>query len=171
MPQTIHNHFLKMPNCTKVVVTDSAAVPNGKLNNVSGPLDFCKGHLLGKGINNQAALNRQPCGYDHPFYVKGWMPGNLKQLHNATVSSSATGLTMSVYSTFPSIWVYSANNMPANASGERGERFVRYGAVCLEPQNLPDSINQPSFPQSIVRKGKPYHEEITNVFTVSTSKM
>lgn len=171
MPQLVHNHFLKMPACPSVVSTDSAALPNGKIDDVKGALDFRRGHILGEGINDKPLLNREPCGYDHPCCVKGWKANQRKQLLNAIVSSPLSGITMSVYSTFPCIWVYSANNLPANASGKRGDRFTRYGALCLEPQYYPDNINQPSFPQSVVRKGKPSHEEMTNVFTVQASKL
>ncbi|KAK7194654.1 Aldose 1-epimerase [Novymonas esmeraldas] len=169
-PQTVHNHYLRMPNSDRVATTNSIAIPDGTLTPAKGPLDFTKGHKLGDGIDDKAAMNREPSGYDHPYYISGWKANGPMRL-NAEVSSPSTGILMQVYSTFPCIWVYTANNLKQNASGKPGERFARYTSVCLEPQQLPDAANWKSFPQSVVRRGAPYREAIVNVFSVTPAKM
>ncbi|EPY36090.1 aldose 1-epimerase [Strigomonas culicis] len=175
----IHNHHLRLPTADTVAETDAAAIPSGKMVSVAGsPLDFRgAGHCLGDGIDNEAALRRQPCGYDHPFFMSDYkMPGQLHSRRqpkrmslNAVMRSPTSGIEMSVYSTFPCLWVYTANNLKADAKGTLGERFARYRACCLEPQHLPDAINHTkTFPRTsfIVTKKNPYIERIVNVFTV-----
>jgi aldose 1-epimerase len=166
--EKVDNHYLRMPHCNLIVETDSNAIPNGKLAPVKGSLDFRNGRALGKGIADKAALNREPCGYDHPYFVSGWKPHGPLRL-NVEVSSPSTGILMQVYSTFPCVWVYTANNLKASASGKAGDRFARHTAVALEPQQLPDASNWKSFPQSVVRRGAPYRESMVNVFQVSSA--
>lgn len=164
--ETVKNHYLRLPNCNLEVETDSSAIPSGKLVPVKGALDFRQGRVIGDGIADKAALNREPCGYDHPYFVSGWKPHGPLRL-NAEVSSPSTGILMQVYSTFPCIWVYTANNLKANATGKPGDRFTRYTSVALEPQQLPDAANWKTFPQSEARRGAPYRETMVNVFHVS----
>ncbi|KAH9597347.1 Aldose 1-/Glucose-6-phosphate 1-epimerase [Trypanosoma melophagium] len=169
-PEKIHNIVLKMP-CSRAVETDSAAIPTGKLTDVSGTcLDFRNGKPLGEDIDNKATLMRDPCGYDHPLMVDGWdEKAKHKLLLNAEAYSSSSQIQMKVYSTYPSIWVYTANNKPAKVSGGKGERYGRHTSVCLEPQYLPDSPNQPGFPSVVLRKGDIWREAMMNEFNVLNS--
>ena len=40
--------------------------------------------------------------------------------------------------------------------GKAGKPYVRYGAFCLETQHFPDSVNQPSFPNTVLRPGETF---------------
>lgn len=163
--ETVHNHILRLPECRTVIETDSAAVPSGKIIPAKGVLDFAtEARSIGSGINHDV-LNRRPCGYDHPFPIDNWKSaGPIRP--NAVVYSPSSEIRMEVRSTFPCIWVYTANNLKQGASGEPGERYGRYAAVCLEPQHFPDAANHGNFPPTVVRRGQPYHEEIINVFSI-----
>ncbi|EPY42971.1 aldose 1-epimerase [Angomonas deanei] len=177
----VTNLLLRLPNSSTVADTDGSAIPSGEIVPVSGtPLDFQTTKRVGKDILQQEALKRSPPGFDHPYFIDGYTPltskaekANPKQykkeILHAEVQSPISGINFKVYSTFPTMWVYSANNMKENASGERGERFRRYSSLCLEPQYPPDAANHAAFkPQSVVvRRGEPYYESITNVFTVA----
>lgn len=163
-PETIHNHLILLPDGSNVIETDSAAVPTGEIVPSRGAFNLLKPTPLGEGIN-KPELNRTPCGYDHPFPIDQWRPGEPPRL-NAAVYSPISEIKMEVHSTFPCIWVYTANNLPEKASGAPGERYARHTAVCLEPQHFPDAANHENFPQSVVRRGQPYSEEIINVFSI-----
>ncbi|ORC84647.1 aldose 1-epimerase-like protein [Trypanosoma theileri] len=166
-PEKVLNIVLKMP-CSRVVEADTCGIPTGNLKDVTGTcLDFRKGKPLGEDIDNKATLKCDPCGYDHPLVVDGWKESEKhKLLLNAVAYSPSSHIQMKVYSTFPSIWVYTANNKPANVSGRKGERYGRHTGVCLEPQHLPDCPNQPSFPSVVLRKGETWREAIVNEFNV-----
>lgn len=167
----VRNHYLKMPLCDKVLETDNCAIPSGKVLDVSADpiFDFRQEKLLGEGITDKKRLCRDPPGFDHPFLLTGYNPANKKDaLLNAEVYSPVSGITMKVYSTFSSVWIYTANNMREGANGTKGQRHGRYGSICVEPQNPPDAVNHvEDFPSDVfVRKSKPYCEKIVNVFTV-----
>lgn len=166
--EVVNNHYLRMPHSDLVVETNSIAIPSGRLIPVTGVLDFRSGRALGEGIHDAAAMNRDPCGYDHPYYISGWKPHGPLRL-NCEVSSPRTGILMQVYSTFPCMWVYTANNLKASVTGKAGDRFARHTAVALEPQQLPDAANQKTFPPSEARRGAPYRETMVNVFHVSSA--
>lgn len=168
-PVPVLNHYIRLPYCDRVVETNEAAIPNGNLSPVRAALDLRRGCGVAAGIHDTATLNRQPCGYDHPFLISGWQPNQKRLRLNAEVSSPLTNIVMQVYSTFPCLWVYTANNLKDGASGAKGERFSRHCGICLEPQQVPDAVNHQHFPQSIVRRGAPYRESVVHVFTTSSS--
>lgn len=165
-PHKVWNHELRMPLCESVAVTDRNAIPDGTVAKVSGALDFRTKRRVGESITDIQALNRDPCGYDHPFLIAGWKPNMTNLLLNADVYSPLSKIRMTVSSTFPCIWVYTANWMKPQPTGKSGERFLQHGAICLEPQHLPDAVNQPNFPLPIVTKQRPYRERMVNKFTV-----
>eukprot|EP00796_Vickermania_ingenoplastis_P005550 gene5551-4005_t len=152
-PETVHNHVLRLPDCHHLIQTDSAAVPSGEVVPVRGAFDFLAPRAIGDGIN-KAELNRNPCGYDHPYAIDRWRPGQPPRL-NAAVYSPSSEIKMEVL-----------QQPKGKAAGTPGERYGRHTAVCLEPQHFPDAANHENFPQSVVRRGLPYHEEIINVFSI-----
>lgn len=168
-PDVVHNHLLRLPRCRSVIETDSAAVPSGRVVPATPALDFTAARRIGEHISCVAELNRTPCGYDHPYRIDKWKRGAPPGL-NAVLYSPHSEIKMDVYSTFPCIWVYTANNLKEKASGEKGQRYGRHTAVCLEPQHYPDAINHEFFPQSTLNRGERYEEEIINVFTIQSKE-
>ena len=55
-----------------------------------------------------------------------------------------------------SIVVYTAGGLDLKVVGLNGERYPRFGAICLEDQNYPDAVNKPTFPCSILKAGETY---------------
>ena len=51
--------------------------------------------------------------------------------------------------------------MPEDDSilGKDKTYYKKHGAFCLETQNFPDAINQPNFPDSVVRPGEIYLQQ------------
>jgi aldose 1-epimerase len=45
---------------------------------------------------------------------------------------------------------------------------LKHGAVCLETQHYPDSVNQPKFPSTILRPGQTFKS--TTIFAFSTRR-
>ncbi|RNF04169.1 aldose 1-epimerase [Trypanosoma conorhini] len=166
-PEKVYNMVLKMP-CSRVLEGDSAAIPTGALKDVTGTcLDFRRGKPLGEDIDNKAFLDRDPCGYDHPFCVDGWEEASKhRMLLNAELYSPSSRIQMKVYSTFPCIWMHTVNGKPGDANGERGKRYGRHTSLGLEPQYLPDSPKQPTFPSTVLRRGEVYRERQVNEFAV-----
>ncbi|KAK7194655.1 aldose 1-epimerase [Novymonas esmeraldas] len=165
-PQSVHNHWVRVP-ASRVAEADRLAIPTGEYRSVSGTsLDFRKGRVLQDGINDPA-LDRDPCGYDHPLAIDGWEKGKMQL--NAEAKSPVTNICMKVYSTYPCMWVYTANNKPLPASGKAGQRYARWTGMGLEPQYFPDGANHyPKYPSCVIRRGKNrFSETMLNEFTIS----
>ncbi|WP_299569086.1 aldose epimerase family protein [uncultured Shewanella sp.] len=79
-------------------------------------------------------------GFDH-CYVLQTTPDNLVRF--GCLSSPLSGRTMTIYTNQPGVQVYGANFLEG-AIGFNGEVYQSHQAVCIEPQMLPDSPNQPA---------------------------
>jgi len=139
-------------------------IPTGELAPVAGtPFDFTRPRRIGERINAdhpQIALGR---GYDHNFVLDS-QNGFLALA--ATVHEPASGRVLEVLTTEPGVQLYTSNHLAGKLTGKSGRAYPRFGGFCLETQHYPNSPNQPSFPSTVVRPGKPYAS--TTVFRFST---
>jgi len=166
-PVPVHNHWVRVP-ASKVAEGDRIAIPTGRFVDISGTsLDFRKGRVLRDGMADLALLDRDPCGYDHPLALDGWKKGQM--MYNGEAVSPITKIKMEVHSTYPSMWVYTANNKKLPSSGKPGDRYERWSGLGLEPQYYPDTPNRPEFPTAVIRRGKStFSEKMLNIFTVES---
>jgi len=102
-------------------------------------------------------------GYDINYAVDG-EHGKLRMA--AKVVDPASGREMEVWTTEPGVQLYTANWLDGSLHGKRGVAYGRYGAVCLETQHYPDSVNHANFPSVILRPGATYHSETLYKFSV-----
>lgn len=162
-PELVLNHWVKIP-ASRVAEADRYAITTGKFLPVDGTvLDFRKGKVVNEGIDDPS-LDRDPSGFDHPWAVDGYQRGKLTL--NAIAYSPSSDIKLSVYSTYPCIWLYTANNKPKPATGLPGCRYERYTGIGLEPQYFPDTPNRPEFPSCTIRRGQnTFHEKIVNEFS------
>ena len=139
-------------------------IPTGELAPVAGtPFDFTLPRRIGERINAdhpQIVLGR---GYDHNFVLDS-QDGSLALA--ATVHEPASGRVLEVLTTEPGVQLFTSNHFAGKLAGKSGRAYPRFGGFCLETQHYPDSPNQPSFPSTVVRPGKPYAS--TTVFRFST---
>jgi len=53
---------------------------------------------------------------------------------------------LTVYSNMPGLRIHTANYLPREGiPGKDGANYTFHGALCLEPQNLPDTVHNPDF--------------------------
>ncbi|HAB18217.1 MAG TPA: galactose-1-epimerase [Verrucomicrobiales bacterium] len=147
----------------RYTVTDEGLIPTGEIATVKGTtLDFTSPHSFAPGIN-QTTL--KPPGYDNNFVLDS---GGGRLALAARVTDPASGRVLEVLTDQPGIQLYTANHFPADGyECAGGVRFPPHGAFCLETQNFPDAVNQPSFPKSILRPGETY--DTTTVFRFRTN--
>src|SRR5690606_29698319 len=62
-----------------------------------------------------------------------------------------SGRELEVYTTEPGMVFYSGNWLSEKVTGRNGVPYTKNGAFCLETQHYPNSVNQPSFPNTILR--------------------
>jgi aldose 1-epimerase len=145
---TILDHTLQIAAAKYTAVNDQL-IPTGALPEVKGsPMDFNTAKSIGRDIAQVKG------GYDHNW-VLDRTNDQLQQV--ATLRHPASGRTMEVWTTEPGLQFYSGNFLDGTLTRTlNGARYVKHAALCLETQHFPDSPNQPSFPNTILRPGETY---------------
>jgi aldose 1-epimerase len=135
----------------RYVATDAAGIPTGALPPVAGtPLDLTEARPLGEGIDSRAAPMGAR-GYNHAWRFD--MPdGTLAPV--ARLADPASGRTLTVETTEPSIQVYTGGYIEGLGRGPSGRELQAYDGVALETQHLPDSPNHAEFPSTVLRPGE-----------------
>lgn len=101
-------------------------------------------------------------GYDHNFELNDYRKGHLREV--ARVWEENGGRMMKIHTTLPGLQFYTCNSAGAHP-GKNKSYYPKWGSFCLEPQYFPNSPNVPSFPDSIVRPGKPMTETVVYEFS------
>ena len=155
---TILGHTL-MINADKFTEVNDNLIPKGTLAEVKGgPLDFMAAKMIGKDLQQVKG------GYDHNFILKR-KGSDLEKA--AELYDPASGRLMEVWTTEPGIQFYSGNFLAGTLVNTRGgTKYTKHAALCLETQHYPDSPNQPSFPNTILRPGETYRQ--TTIYKFST---
>ena len=155
---TILNHQLQL-NADKYTPVNDKLIPIGKIADVKGtPMDFRSPKPIGKDIENVKG------GFDHNW-VLNRTGNNLEKA--ATVYEPNSGRYMEVFTTEPGIQFYSGNFLDGTLQHTKNARkYVKHGALCLETQHYPDSPNEPSFPNTILKPGETYRHTTVYRFSV-----
>jgi aldose 1-epimerase len=133
---------------------DDKSIPTGKVEPVAGtPYDFRTLRAIGSLA--------PPRGYDINFVLRPRKSGEAA----AEVEDPASGRTLQVFTTEPGVQLF-VPRFPAPPPNATGARRPALAAFCLETQHFPDSPNQPSFPSTELRPGKPFRSTTTYVFGV-----
>ncbi len=148
----------------RYVATDAGGIPTGAFPAVDGtPLDLRAPHPLGAGIDSRAPLMGAH-GYNH-----GWLfdkpLGTLAPV--ARLDDPASGRTLTVETTEPSITVYSGGYIDGQDKGPSGRVMQAFDGVALETQHLSDSPNHPDFPTTLLRPGQVFRSTTIWRFGVS----
>ena len=73
---------------------------------------------------------------------------------------------MELSTTEPGVVFYSGNSLDGSLRGKRGMHYCRHSGLCLETEHFPDSLNQPSFPSTILIPGETYRQTTVYRFLV-----
>ncbi|MCA9262479.1 MAG: galactose mutarotase [Planctomycetales bacterium] len=153
---TILNHELTLA-ADKFLPVNDGLIPTGELADVEGtPLDFRTAEVIGKRIQK---IKADPVGYDHCYVLRS---SDDDLALAARVKDPSTGRVMEIYTTQPGIQFYSGNFLDGS---EASGGYQQYEGFCLETQHFPDSPNQPSFPNAILKPGEKFHHTTVHRFT------
>jgi aldose 1-epimerase len=155
---TILNHELQLKADRYTPVNDQL-IPTGKIEDVKGgPMDFTTAKIIGKDLASVKG------GYDHNW-VLNKNGTSLEQV--GTLYDPGSGRVMEVYTTEPAMQFYSGNFLDGTLrNSKNGQKYIKHGALCLEAQHYPDSPNQPSFPNTILKPGETYKQTTVYKFSV-----
>jgi aldose 1-epimerase len=133
---------------------DSSLVPYGDIEPVAGkPFDFRTPHKIGERIDQDDQQLRYGSGYDHNFVLN--RTGDKVSVLAARVKEPVSGRVLELFTEEPGVQFYSGNFLDGSLAG-KGRQYVHRSGFCLEPQHFPDSPNNPSFPNTILRPGEVY---------------
>lgn len=156
---TILDHALQV-NAERYTPCDDTMIPTGEIAAVEGtPLDFRQAQRIGERIEELTPT--AAIGYDHNFVLDA-SAGELDLA--CRLSEPTSGRVLEICSTEPGMQFYSGNFLMGQA-GKRGTVYVHRGALCLEMQHFPDSINRPSFPSTLLMPGDTYEQSTVHRFT------
>jgi aldose 1-epimerase len=163
---SILDHILRV-NATKFTEVDSSLIPTGQLMPVAGtPMDFLRDMAIGARINDDYNQLRLAGGYDLNYVLdSAGLAGASPAEPAAVLYSSESMIKMEVYTTKPGIQLYTGNYLQ-QVEGKSGT-YDRYSGLCLETQYFPDSVNQPGFPQSVLKAGERYSHSTIYAFSAT----
>ena len=131
--------------------TDDAPLPIGDVRPVEGgEMDFRTSRPIGLDSGTK------PFPYDHN-YCLARSRGPLR--HAVTARGAQSGVEMQLWTGEPGVQFYAGQLIEDDLVGLGGIRYRPYSGFCIESQVWPDSLNQPSFPQAILRPGETYRQE------------
>lgn len=151
---TILNHALAI-FASQYTEADEHLVPTGRLAWLENTaMDFREAKAVGKDIKPAG-------GYDHNMILNS--PGGKA----AELFDPVSGRFMEMFTTEPAVQFYSGNALHCdNESNNVKSTFVQYAGLCLEAQHYPNSPNEPSFPNTILRPGEKYRQTTSYKFSV-----
>ena len=163
---TIRDHVLEM-QASKYTPSDADLIPTGEIAPVAGtPFDFTKPKILGKDLQSAGG---KPVGYDLNYVLD--TPASDRPRLAARVTEPKSGRTMEVWTTEPGLQLYTGNFLDGKLKGKGGALYPQYGALCLEAQRFPDSVNKPQWKDisnAVLRPGEIYKQ--TTVYKFGTTK-
>jgi aldose 1-epimerase len=147
------------------VPIDAESIPLGGLAPVTGtPFDFRQPRPIGERIGQPDKQLRHGSGYDHCF-VLNRAPGDSGLRRAVRVAEPQSGRVLELITQEPGVQFYSGNFLDGSLSG-KGHSYAFRSGFAIEPQHFPDSPNQPSFPDTILRPGEVYETESRFKFSV-----
>lgn len=143
-PHSVLDHLFKINGSTFTPV-DDVLIPTGEKRPVKGtPWDFTAFKAIG--------ADAPEGGYDHNWIIDG------EGMREACVLKDVTsGRKLTVLTDQPGMQVFSAFGVKALPA--RGGMTRHAMAVALETQNFPNCVNEPDFPDCILRPGEVYQSE------------
>ncbi len=151
---TILNHELSIFS-SQYTEADENLVPTGQLAFLENtPIDFSNAKAVGKDIKLAG-------GYDHNMIL------NSSNNKAAELYDPLSRRFMEMLTTEPAVQLYSGNALHFdNESNNCKSSFIQYAGLCLEAQHYPNSPNEPSFPNTILRPGEKYRQTTSYKFSV-----
>lgn len=104
-------------------------------------------------------------GIDHNYVISRDVGEEKKLVQAAELYDEESGRGMVVFTTEPGVQVYTMNW--ASTDFRNDHPHTQHNAICFEAQHYPNSINTPSFPDTVLRPGMIYTQKTVHRFYVS----
>lgn len=149
---SIENHILTL-HASSYTPVRGGLIPTGEIAPVKGTvMDFTQAKTIGKEIDASDEQLQMGGGYDHNWVLDNYN-GRLQEI--AVVQDPVTGRTMKVFTDLPGVQFYAGNAIETHA-GKKGATYEKRSGLCLETQDYPNAVNEPTFPSPIYGEGKDF---------------
>lgn len=151
-PESIAGHLLRV-DASRYVET-VGDLPTGRLLPVGGTqLDFRTERPIGDLDTADGPIGARG-GLDHWLVSDGWRRGILGPA--ASLCDPRSGRRMNVYTSQPSVNLYSANAMCGSGAARGGREYADHSALAVRCTALPDAVNRAEFPTVVLPAGAMY---------------
>ncbi|MDB4300746.1 galactose mutarotase [bacterium] len=157
---SINDHLLQI-NADHFLPTDAGLIPTGEKAAVEGtPMDFRTPTAIGAGVDADFEPLKLAGGYDHCWVLRG---EGLRSV--VKVTDPKSGRSMELVTDQAGVQFYGGNFLDGKTEGKNGIMYPYRSALCLETECFPDSPNQPSFPNCILKPGDTYRHTLIHRFS------
>ena len=137
--------------------TNEKQIPEGGPRDVTGTaFDFRQMKSVVQQENGEQVL------FDHNFCLSNQRVAKREVAH---ARSKDSGVNLRVLTTEPGVQFYAAFKVNVAVPGLEGRKYGPFSGFCLETQIWPDAINQPGFPNAVLRPGEVLRQETDYVFS------
>ena len=152
----IMNHTVKI-NAEKYCPADDELLAKPCVNVGGTPFNFREGRKIADGVNIYSPeLINAGGGYDHCYEISGTKA--------AEAVSDITGIKLEVFSDMPAMQFYTGNQI-GHVHGKNGAIYNSFDGFAMECQKFPNAINEPYFPDCVIKAGQPEKSYIEYRFT------
>ena len=154
----IFDHLLKV-YADDLLDADDAYVPNGAIKPAGSKV------LNGEAIGDKMMIDREMLvGFNDCYVLQNAKKEILKPA--AELTETVSGRQLTVYTTYPSMIVYTGDYLDSEANGIFSRPYKPFDGLCLECQYYPDSPNHAHFPSTVLNPGEEYNETIVYKFSL-----
>ena len=148
---SILNHSLKI-NSEKYCRADEGLLALAPLVNVEGTsFDFrTEKKIVDKMLENSPEIINANGGFDHCYEIKS------SKEPAAYAVGDVSGIKLEVFSDMPALQFYSGNSI-GHCRGKGGAHYNNYDGFALECQQFPNAVNEPEFPNAVIKAGELNH--------------
>lgn len=159
---SVLDHKLKLES-SRYLPTDDTLIPTGEMAPVKGtPMDFTETKTLGRDIKADFPALVYGKGYDNCWVVDEYDGATVNKV--ATLEAPHSGRVLEVWSSQPSVQVYTGNWLAGSPKNKAGRSYEDYDGVAIECQSMPDSPHHADFPSTQLYPGQEYFEIISFSF-------
>lgn len=136
----LSTHRLQV-NSTTMCATGPDLIPTGAFLDVSGQ-------------DHDFTSEKSPIGglpLDGCFCLSGTSPDHLTDV--MSLRSTTTDIAVQVATNQPGLVLYTGENLTPSEPPLNTPRSAPYSAIAIEAQGWPDAVNNPNFPEILVKKG------------------
>ncbi len=161
----VFDHIVYM-DADRFIPIGADMIPTGEIASVlQTPFDFRTAKAIGQDFDLTYEQLAVAGGYDHCMVFEDTIHNPIKA-PRVVVKEPKSGRSMRVYTTLPGVQFYTANFMKNPDFPFKGgyPQHMQH-ALCLETENMPDSMNHEGFTNCVLLPGEEFYSQTVYAFS------